>query len=1620
MLAGPDAAPLWGLPAGTTLAEIWCEAPFNPDDNVLLTSDGGLIFGQAKSGVVALSKGAKAPLRQAFAQFVARYVGATPTRDFHPWERPLEGRRDRLVLFVEPRAGRLLAHHGRLVLERLRAAPTNRHPLRSELAECEDDGKALDCLRALVRLEWVSQEAHEPADEDVWSLLRLVHIQSADVSNDGPEGREARDALSRLTHKSCPPGHAWAELLELMLSAQVRGGPTDAERLADKLADRGVPFCPLPRVAPDIEALRARTRKTLASLSRNAALPGPAGPVSIHRPVVAALAAACTDGYVVVVGEAGAGKTAVLAHLTERLLAAGRDAVLLNAEDLASGGPGALTRELGLALDLRDVLGGWVGPGSAVIVVDALDACRDRSTLLLLTRLIRDLGALPRWTIVVSIREYDLLHGPEIQELFRGSPPSPEHMDPRFGQLRHVAVARLSDAELDDATPRLPGLARVLALGQAPLRRLLKSPFNLRLAAELLLDEVAATDVATAGTRVALLDLYWSYRVRDLARERALELLVDEMVARRALQLDEGRLRAVLAIASTTALEELLRDSVLVKQTSPHGHDVAFAHHVLFDYAVARLKLRRPPEDLASYLRDDPDRVLAVLPSIRMHFELVWGRQADRKPLWDLLFHLGNDSTVPTIVRRLGVATAVDLAREPADLEPLLWRVETRSTAGVSAAPAWAMTELVGALNLDENADRVRRGGELWPSVARRLSENLGAEWDPVAMAVCLLVKLLSPHAGQLTHTQRCDLGAVARRLLGRAWANARWRPGVASVALAGVCRTYGSDPAASADLLRRCFEPDHLAKHDCRDVPVIAREIDQLLAGDADLVAEVYERVFAHAPAAPDETTILSESQILGMTSNRRQDYAQALYSLHMAFPRLLDAAPAAATRALIRVVRNHAARRHRVSAPDTTVETFTVGGLVARTSRDYSRLWDSGPTFHESERGLLAAFEGKLVEHAEASDGAWIDTVLGVLASENILAAPWRRVLAAAARVPAVLGLCVADALESRAILLAYDLRDNAGVLLAAVYPLLDLPHRERLERTIMALPEQETDGTPEWGHADWRRRVLVGRLRDQELCTLEASTFIAELLEGDELPEDTPDFEVHSRFVDPLTVDGRFEEQGIDVASPGHRALVAVRDPVKAFCDSNSNREVDPAAAELALAAIRGLRDCLDSEAGARLAAPVRGHAMGVLAAGAERAVGAVAPGSEGRALLVDILLHASRSEDPGFSPAQEEQFDGFPAWGWPAARLHAAEGLLAAARAGAEPEVLDAIDRLADDQVGAVRLGVAARLPLLAQSAPEAFRRIAERRLAVEASTPVLVPLVDGSLPWLAQRDAERAFWHVSKILERFPQQQDLGSRQDVRRPCVLLLARWYLWTENGRAEAYADRLAADPLADPGASRLFAASMGQHLLPDADESAAVNRAWRFIERLCAAVVAECREWRVRHDEDPASVPPKTFERAKAAMEIGTELTFRLLVGCGANREHGQGAAAPTEAQNRWFLERAAPLVEGLSELPSAQSAFDLVQMLESLIAVDPARVFLLLSRTVSRGTSVGLEYEQLVSDLIVRIVEAYLAQHRDVFRIDVACRAALLSLLALFADAGWPAARRLLYGLDEIYR
>ncbi|GGM66479.1 hypothetical protein GCM10011608_59650 [Micromonospora sonchi] len=357
------------------------------------------------------------------------------------------------------------------------------------------------------------------------------------------------------------------------------------------------------------------------------------------------------------------------------------------------GTAGQTRAELNLDHDLYEVLAGWTGSHPGLLLLDGVDQTRGVDASSWLPELAERLRS-SRWRIVASIRSFDLRHGSRWRTMFAGNPVDPEHIDPELAGVAHLKVDDLTAEEIAEVRAASPSIDKVFKQTSERLQGLLANPFNLNLAGDLI---SADMDVSQVRSRLDLLTRFWRLRVADgpggRIRQRVVRTLVDSMVAARSQQADDSQLTES---ALLTVLDDLVRDGVLREGPASQwaaGRPVGFAHPVLFDYAAAIVALGdvTAAHSFADRLDADPDLTMVLRPSLDYRLAIAWHDDRTRTSYWWLALRLASQRSGHMLAAAAAATVAAHEMRDPAELEPL----ESACIAGVDAA-TWTVDDARG------------------------------------------------------------------------------------------------------------------------------------------------------------------------------------------------------------------------------------------------------------------------------------------------------------------------------------------------------------------------------------------------------------------------------------------------------------------------------------------------------------------------------------------------------------------------------------------------------------------------------------------------------------------------------------------------------------------------------------------------------------------------------------------------------------------------------------------------------------------------------------------------------------------------------------------------------------
>lgn len=1528
----------------------------DPVDDVRVETDLGVVYIQAKR-TLTLSSSDKSELRSVADQFVAQYRRGV---ELGGRKRTFDVTADRLVIAVSAGAAATVATNLRDALERNATGAATALPVNLS--------GALTSWTEQLKAAWKTAAGADAPPADLTRLLQLSRVVVIGDAQEALVIEALRDVVQGEGETA-----AFDTLCRWGADSSGSGTGADGAGLRAYLQIRATLIVP-PSFRQDIERLRAHSAATRARLSRFRTVAAPEGSVTLERAVTAEIVSAGRIGSFLITGDPGAGKSACLHAAAEALAATGT--LILLSVDATATSLDALRASIGLENPLVEVLAALPGPRPCHLLIDALDAARGGLADVVYRRLLEDTAILDGWTVMASVRSFDLRMGRELRKVFTGAPPAAGYADSAFASVRHVHIPLLGPAEIDQIGGQSPRLAAAIEAGGPGLRDLVRNPFNLGLLSELLAQGLAADALANVTTRGQLLERYWAERVDEtgLSGLAALGATVDRMVSRRSTTLPAIQ----IPVEAASSVEALIGRGVLVRDA---GDSIAFRHHVLFDYAVSRTLLAPDPD--AAFARFSRAAAAGMLLAPALAFWLDLRRRTETPAaFWALACSLVTDEDIDPIIRSETARLIVEAIDTPDPMDALALAVLGDATETYGKL----LSHLVGALHAGSGPSSA-----IPTAVWARLADGLAPGGVTPVFPLNALLNLLleQPNAFDFHDA----MGRAARRLLELCLAGNGSATRLARSIIPMVARTYASDPARSSALLEALLEPERFAARGFIEVPALAQEIRSVAEADPDFAVQIYHRVFPDAEFSRDHTTAMGSSWILSLTSNAAQDFEMARYSLGEAYPGLLQANPMLGARALAATVAGHTARTGLGAAAAVVIVPANGRAYRCRLDRSALQTWRFESEHPESQAKVYQAFLKALPTNPAVLSPATVDAML----DEADASVVWFALFAAAKTAPDCAPDHIWPLATAQTILTSRDLGRSAIGAVVALYPHMSESRRRDFETAVLSWTIINEDDPA--AARDHFLAQLFRALSDR-LVTAGARALV---------PNDAPPPE-GGELGRVYAIEGWNDDPhrwmtgaGLSI-SPNPEILTQV-DAVEALLALES-----PTAEtrEFLLSEITALFDAAEAARGHGLEDDVDRAAGEVVARGVWRLLrgGTLAP--EPRDRLFDMLIALSRHPLPRAAAETESEYAASPSWSSPAPRVKAAETISEVLNTeGAWPVLSEATERLLRDSYPAVRAQIVARLNALFSVANTDMWRLIHSATEDERNLSVLAHL-GPVLSRLKNANAAETETVLLRLLERFSDAKKPESR------LVYLLVHFGVVQGSAASEGVlrdwvADYETRDSWLEAALGQMRDLFVRGYDDLDPVQTAIRERAFAFVESVIAATEPAVTAWPARGGE-PTS-------REVAAVKLIDSCVEDIFFGTGAGAQEKE-LVFKSDAAAAAFLDRSAPLLRRLGELGTPRTVHYLLQILVPLVRVRPALAFDLMAAALLRTSGVArYEYESLGANLFVKLVGIFLADHRDLFENETR-RRTLLDCIAVFVDAGWPEARRLFHALPEL--
>ncbi|MCY4327721.1 MAG: hypothetical protein OXC53_09065, partial [Rhodobacteraceae bacterium] len=1097
-------------------------------------------------------------------------------------------------------------------------------------------------------------------------------------------------------------------------------------------------------------------------------------------------------------------------------------------------------------------------------------------------------------------------------------------------------------------------------------------------------------------SQAELLNLYWKHRVEShgAAAQACLLRIVKSMVENRVL-------RAPFEIAAKSdaaVLDALEGEGVLVSIDNRRG--VQFRHHLLFDFAAARTLLD-PQEIIDGRQRfgkpEAPGLMLAQ--ALRFVLQEIWIRAPNRADFWTAVAHILAEKYGDPVIRSAGSRTCAEFPRQHEDTVILAQRI----VSGDQKA-AQAFTQICGAFGIRlEDEPHVELGP--WVGLARGLAANVA----PVCGSLRFLLFHLVGRVGD--PKARCDLGIAARSLLDHAFSLES--PGnLVAAAIDLVGETYASDMQQSRELLLRVFTPNRLDVHAAREVPGICQKIDKISRADPEFAVRIYRETFDFEVTDVQESYI-GNSQILGLRSNTRQDYGMARHLLKKHFRTFLDLDPDHAIQAVVHAVEVYVDRKHPGNTNLLDVE-LSIGSCSVRLREDLSHIWAHDP---ESDYGDDAeALIKELLAHLRSADEAVVTRIAKRLVETASLAIFWSRLfLAASERKDKLLDFCLPIAMQQEFLTLRDTVKDAVDVV-AGGYNRMSRPEREGFEVAVTGSDFSKLS-SPDHARASMERR-LFSKIGEANLITDRARAIAKEHgpVEGNE--NDRP-FSVTLTTISP---EPYHWIEDLDRAAPANQKLMKAIDRIKATFGIESDAcHASDLTLEDSLREIEIFISEIDPQTqNPRLVIYAEGQISKCICHLVDRKqVPAVSESPENAERFCDLLLATVNSADPILDEDTEAKFENSASWGSPAPRVDAARAVLELTRQRPDlyPRFESVIDNLLQDLHPAVRLEAALYLVSIWDIDQAGFwRRLAER-LAIEPNIGVLDHICSEVLGRVVHTDAERTEHLALDLLGRFECETDRCSRM---RQCLSsLIAILSVMHQRQNSQKILESWIVDAAAYSAELSTVIHTLGEVFdagLTGTSRPETAGFRLRSQEIVHDVVSAANAGLALHFQIDSPSVEQEDIGR-KYALLLDL-VCSQIFVAAKSIRAGSSREGSFDDHALAMFLDEVYDILEIIGKCAAPHTVHCLLQLTELLVPVNPARAFdLTMNAMLSGGRQTGYQFEAMGSDLLVKLMGQFLADHRELFEGEDR-RTALIDSLELFMDAGWPSAQRLLYRLPEL--
>lgn len=1289
-----------------------------------------------------------------------------------------------------------------------------------------------------------------------------------------------------------------------------------------------------------------------------------------------------------VVGKPGIGKSYLLEQLQKRLDKEDTFCLMLRIDNAYDYTDEAITAQLELGSNWIEILEKVrLNSGQkAVFIFDAFDAARDEVKRTGFIQQIKKAKTrLKSWNIVVSVRTYDASKSKDLQAIFSRNPGG-------YGLPYRIDVPELTDNEVQEAVTGNEKLARLYTESGKKLQEVLRSPFFFKILEDIVnnSDVEQLQEIKHFQSEIQLLQVFWNRRIlvseKHVLLEQFLRDLTLHLVNVKSLNCNIHDFLPEFNDKDNVIFSYLRSENVLEEDTR-QGIRIAFAHNILFDYAISRYCLDVRSEIIMDFIDKDPSRPFFFRPSFVYFFTHVWyNSQSDFWKLYNQLTE-SNDKAIVLFVRLSLNGTIASEYDMPEQLDTIL---QKRGTVEGNEAIA-NLLQSIRFIRTTTAAKDIK--------LLRLLSEHLEIRY--IFDVSALLDRAVNLDSG----ANNTDCGYIARNLLayaldGRNQQNKGYldRMGAFS-GVELVAKTFGTNVNASAAVLRSTF---NLIKEPGFEIHYFTRLADAakyIVKYDVALVRDLYYLIFSHEEMSQEKTT-MNSSVVMALISNRRQDFEMCRYRLQEFLTEFLDSDAMTAVDTVIDIVNRHYLKE-KVAPYIGREINFIIEDKPFRILRDMSSIWGD---FRSMDRYVVMTRQviTYIAEQIHLGKVLQAKRLIGKYLQHCEVGFLWKQLFVLAAKYPEQLFDIFFPFVMIPQVVASPEVIYEVNEFIKAANGLLNDEQIREIENAIFSGYDPKHD---------YSIRTALSVLPDGRFQTGRAK----QLMATGEKVENEP--RVKSSFSSsPYTNEDWLSDQGVDLAAGTNKDLCILINKLETFNSSYINDVVSlKESEELWGVAIKLFEAIRESE---QISADLYFSALVSCTRTAAVFCRDLANVPDDQLTIIsEIISTGYNYTNPKYS---DERTDLSPANGYSATpKIEAAAALIPLYIQEPGTKWLELIEDAVNHRNGVVRFNVINQLRRLFKNHYELYDRLLFERLEREIDSFVYAVLItnvyfkkdlvsekcrqiinvaNGKIEFLQNRShfseayANLLLWMLEET-ELDEALQTLKNAFIYPEFCKMIIFKLFqsisIFKEReiyvrqqpqidkklGVVESYIDKVQAH----------FKASDRPIDLEQTEHSTVMEIINELITRIYFALETTDREFR--------SNPRTLEEENRKDLYLSVRRIFiKILQTCRNINERG-------------FM--------------VATGAHYFIQTLNSVLDYDPKGVLNMVANISRFSVSSGYTFDSLSIKEIIDLTEKLLADHRDIL-LDKGPFQDLLSILDIYINSGWVDALQLLWRLDEVFK